>query len=64
MSRMIDRLINEMTADDLLTISKMRKRDLIQLVAELKQDLYRELPDAVLVDTYEERYNTTLKGWL
>lgn len=64
MSRIVNRIIMEMVQDDVKLVQKMRKAELIELVRGLQEDLYRELPDGVLVETYEERYNTQLKGWL
>jgi len=62
MSVMIDRLIAEMVADNMIVIKKMKKDELLQLTKELLVDNFRELDNATIVEIYEERYNTVLAG--
>jgi len=62
MSVMIDRLIAEMVADNMIVIKKMKKDELLQLTKELLVDNFRELDNDTIVEIYEERYNTVLAG--
>ena len=62
MSRTIDRLINELVADSMKDIKKMKKTELVLVTKELLTDNLRELTDDTIVKIYEERYNTNIVG--
>ena len=62
MSRTIDRLINELVADSMKDIKKMKKTELVLVTKELLIDNLRELTDDTIVKIYEERYNTNIVG--
>ena len=62
MSRTIDRLINELVADSMKDIKKMKKTELVLITKELLTDNLRELTDDTIVKIYEERYNTNIVG--
>lgn len=60
MSRQIDRLINELVAEDMLVVKKMKKAELIELTKVLMVDNMRELHDDTIVEMYEEQFETHL----
>jgi hypothetical protein len=60
MSRQIDRLINELVAEDMLVVKKMKKTELIELTKVLMVDNMRELRDDTIVEMYEEQFETHL----
>ena len=60
MSRMIDRLITEMVEDDMVTVKKMKKPELLHLTKALMNDNLRELTDDTIVAMYEEQFETHL----
>lgn len=60
MSQMINRLITELVADDMLVIKKMKKADIIALAESLIKENMLELSDDTIVDIYEEKFNTHL----
>lgn len=60
MSRLIDRLVTELTDDGMVEIKKMKKADLQLVVKQLIADNLRELDDDTIVNLYEEKYNTHL----
>jgi hypothetical protein len=62
MSRMIDRLINELVEDGMIQMKKLKKAELIDLTKDLLTDNFRELTDDTIIKIYEERYNTNLSG--
>jgi DNA-binding HxlR family transcriptional regulator len=62
MSRMIDRLINELVEDGMVQMKKLKKAELIDITKELLTDNLRELTDDTIIKIYEERYNTNLSG--
>jgi len=62
MSRMIDRLINELVNDGVVQMKKLKKAELIDLTKDLLADNFRELTDDTIIKIYEERYNTNLSG--
>jgi hypothetical protein len=62
MSRMIDRLINELVEDGMVQMKKLKKAELIDLTKDLLTDNFRELTDDTIIKIYEERYNTNLSG--
>jgi len=53
----INTIIASLVHDDMDTIVKMKKHQLIQLVRELKDANYRELDDVTLTRMYEERFS-------
>jgi hypothetical protein len=61
MSRKIEQIIECLVDDDMDGIVKLKKSQLIQLVRELKIDNYREMMDASIVDSYEERFGGIFK---
>jgi hypothetical protein len=60
MSRMIDRLVNELTENDMVTIRKMKKSELVKMTEALLKDNYRELHDETIVELYELQFDTYL----
>ena len=62
MSRMIDRLINELVEDGMVQMKKLKKAELIDLTKDLLSDNLRELTDDTIIKIYEERYKTNLSG--
>jgi DNA-binding HxlR family transcriptional regulator len=62
MSRMIDRLINELVEDGMVQMKKLKKAELIDITKELLTDNLRELTDDTIIKIYEERYKTNLSG--
>ena len=62
MSKTIDRLINELVADSMKDIKKMKKTELVLVTKELLTDNLRELTNDTIVKIYEERYNTNIVG--
>jgi DNA-binding HxlR family transcriptional regulator len=62
MSRMIDRLINELVEDGMVQMKKLKKAELIDITKDLLTDNFRELTDDTIIKIYEERYNTNLSG--
>ena len=62
MSRMIDRLITEIVEDDILTVKKLKKAELVELTKSLMRDNLRELTDDTIVTMYEEQFNTYING--
>jgi hypothetical protein len=62
MSRMIDRLINELVEDGMVQMKKLKKAELIDLTKDLLTDNLRELTDDTIIKIYEERYKTNLSG--
>jgi DNA-binding HxlR family transcriptional regulator len=62
MSRMIDRLINELVEDGMVQMKKLKKAELIGITKDLLTDNFRELTDDTIIKIYEERYNTNLSG--
>ena len=59
-SRMINRLITELVADDMVVVKKMKKAELLELAEVLMKDNLRELHDETIVTMYEEQFNTHL----
>ena len=62
MSRMIDRLINELVEDGMVQMKRLKKAELIDLTKDLLTDNLRELTDDTIIKIYEERYKTNLSG--
>ena len=62
MSVMINRLISELVAEDMLVIKKMKKAEIIELAEALLKENMRELTDDTIVTIYEEKFNTHLAG--
>lgn len=62
MSRLINRLIVEIIEDDMVTVKKMKKVELVQLTKALMNDNLRELTDDTIVAMYEEQFNTYING--
>ena len=62
MSRMIDRLIDELVTDGMVQMKKLKKAELIDLTKNLLADNLRELTDDTIIKIYEERYKTNLSG--
>lgn len=60
MSVMIERLIGELVAENMLVIKKMKKSEIIELSKALLIDNYRELHDDSIVELYEEKFDTNL----
>ena len=62
MSRLINRLIAEIIEDDMVTVKKMKKPELLHLTKALMNDNLRELTDDTIVTMYEEQFNTYING--
>jgi septin family protein len=62
MSRMIDRLIDELVIDGVVQMKKLKKAELVDLTKNLLADNLRELTDDTIIKIYEERYKTNLSG--
>ena len=62
MSRMINRLIDELVDDSMVQMKKLKKAELIDATKELLTDNLRELTDDTIIKIYEERYKTNLSG--
>lgn len=60
MSVMIERLIGELVAENMLVIKKMKKSEIVELSKALLIDNYRELHDDSIVELYELQFNTNL----
>ena len=60
MSKFIEGLIVELVANDMITVNKMKKSELIKIVEALIKDNYRELLDETIVEIYEEEFHTQL----
>ena len=62
MSRKIDHFVMEMVKEDMLTVKKMLKADLKGMVEELLERTYRELSNETIVEMYEEKFHTYVRG--
>ena len=62
MSGLINRLIVEIIEDDMVTVKKMKKPELLHLTKALMNDNLRELTDDTIVAMYEEQFNTYING--
>ena len=60
MSRMINRLIAEIVEEDMVTVKKMKKAELLELTKTLMRDNLLELHDESIVEMYEEQFDTHL----
>ena len=58
----IDSLIECLVDADKKVVVTMSKRQLIEYNLSLQADLYRELSNESIVELYEERFNTIVKG--
>jgi len=62
MSRKIDHFIRELVDSDMLAVKKMTKADLKIMAEELLDRSYRELCNETIVEMYEERFHTFVRG--
>ncbi len=62
MSRKIDHFVMEMVKEDMLTVKKMLKADLKEMVEGLLERTYRELSNETIVEMYEEKFHTYVRG--
>jgi hypothetical protein len=62
MSKMINRLINELVDDSMVKLKKLKKTELQMVTKELLDTNLRELTDDTIIRIYEECYNTNLSG--
>ena len=62
MSRKIDHFVRELVDSDMLTVKKMLKTDLNVLAEDLLERNYRELSNETIVELYEERFHTYVRG--
>jgi hypothetical protein len=60
MSKFIEGLINDLVVNDMITIKKMKKSELIEIAELLLRDNYRELHDETIVELYELQFETHL----
>jgi hypothetical protein len=60
MSRFIEGLIIDLVVNDMNTIKKMKKSELIKMSEALLTDNYRELHDDSIVELYELQFDTHL----
>jgi hypothetical protein len=58
----IDSLIECLVDADKKVVVTMSKRQLIEYNLSLQADLYRELSNECIVELYQERFNTIVKG--
>jgi hypothetical protein len=58
----IDGLIESLVDDDKKVVVTMSKRQLVEYNLSLQADLYRELSNESIVELYQERFNTIVKG--
>ena len=58
----IDSLIECLVNADKKVVVTMSKRQLVEYNLSLQADLYRELSNESIVELYEERFNTIVKG--
>jgi len=58
----IDSLIECLVDDDKKVVVTMSKRQLVEYNLSLQADLYRELSNESIVELYQERFNTIVKG--
>jgi hypothetical protein len=58
----IDSLIECLVDADKKVVVTMSKRQLIEYNLSLQADLYRELSNESIVELYQERFNTIVKG--
>jgi len=58
----IDSLIESLVDDDKKVVVTMSKRQLVEYNLSLQADLYRELSNESIVELYQERFNTIVKG--
>jgi hypothetical protein len=57
---MINRLIAEIVEEDMVTVKKMKKAELLELTKTLMRDNLLELHDESIVELYEEQFQTHL----
>lgn len=62
MSVKINHFIAELVAEDMLDIRKLKKADLKGLVRELLENNYREMANESIVEIYEEKFHTYVRG--
>ncbi len=62
MSRKIDHFVMEMVKEDMLTVNKMLKVDLKEMVEGLLERNYRELCNDTIVEMYEEKFHTYVRS--
>jgi len=60
MSKFIEGLIGDLVVNDMATIKKMKKSELIKMAEALLTDNYRELHDDSIVELYELQFDTNL----
>jgi hypothetical protein len=60
MSRFVEGLIDDLVVNDMVTIKKMKKSELIKMTEALLKDNYRELHDDSIVELYELQFDTHL----
>jgi hypothetical protein len=58
----IDSLIECLEDADKKVVVTMSKRQLVEYNLSLQADLYRELSNESIVELYQERFNTIVKG--
>ena len=58
----IDSLIECLVDADKKVVVTMSKRQLIEYNLSLQADLYRELSNESIIELYQERFNTIVKG--
>jgi hypothetical protein len=55
-------LIAHLVSDDMTTVTKMKKTELLNLTQALLNNRYCEMSTDSIQDEYEERFNTIVKG--
>jgi hypothetical protein len=58
----IDSLIECLVDADKKVVVTMSKKQLVEYNLSLQADLYRELSNESIVELYQERFNTIVKG--
>jgi hypothetical protein len=55
-------MIAHLVKDDMTSVKKMKKSDLLSLAQELLNNRYCEMPNTCVKEEYQERFNTIVKG--
>ena len=55
-------LINHLVKDDMTTVKKLKKAELLAFAEKLLYGSYCEMPNACVKEEYQERFNTIVKG--
>lgn len=56
MSKFIEKLISDLVVNDMKTVSKMKKSEILKLTEILLRDNYRELLDESIIEVHELQF--------